>query len=212
TLPAVGIIPVAFLLMALARPIVRGIYWGISPAQASVTAPLLMLMAAALLPFTIVTFQQQFCFALERGFTNLWMQCLVTAVQVGFGFAAQRLDPAHGVEIICLGMIAGNSVLAIVFVLYARREMEGIGLARMIWLYLRLAVASLLGATPAYLVGRVVVASQADSLISQFGAMALGAVVFIIGFLIGVKLLAIDEFRAFLRPILRRLHLVRSAE
>lgn len=210
TLPAVGLIPAAFLLIALAHPIVRGIYWGISPAQAAVTAPLLMLMAAALLPFTIVTFQQQYCFATEQGFTNLWMQCLVTVIQVGFGFAAQRLDPAHGVEIICLGMIAGNTVLALVFMGYARRQMHGIGLPRVVWLYLRLAVASLLGGTPAYLVGRMIAGGAASSQISQYLALIVGAVVFLIGFLVGVKLLAITEFKAVLQPIVRRLHLARS--
>ncbi len=210
TLPAAGIIPAAFFLMALAGPLVRGIYWGISPEEASVTIPLLMLMAAALLPYTVVTFQQQYCFATERGVTNLWMQCLVTGVQVGFAFAAQRLDPLHGVEIICAGMIVGNTVLAVVFIGYARWRLQGIGMGKALWLYLRLAVASLIGATPAYLVSRWLVASQGDVLSTQYLALFAGIVIFVAGFLLGVKVLAIHEFEAVLKPILRRLHLTRE--
>lgn len=207
TLPAVGIIPASVVLIALARPIVRGIYWSLEPDQATATAFVLAIMASATISYTIVTLQQQYCFATEQGGTNLWMQCLVTGIQVGFAGLALVVAPSIGIVTICLGMLVGNTTLAIVFVLYARRQMGGLNLAGVLRLYVRLLAASVLGGVPAYFVGSFIVSASADTLLSQYIADIAGAAAFVLGFLVGVKIFHIREFSDFMKPVLRRLGL-----
>ena len=210
TLPMVGIIPTSVVLIALARPVVRGIYWSLEPVEATATAWVLVLMVASTVSYTIVTLQQQYCFATEQGGTNLWMQCLVTGVQILFALAALLVPARIGVVTICLGMFAGNSTLALVFMAYARRQMGGLDLHGVLGLYTRTLCASVLGGVPAYFVGSTIVWRMHDRLISQYLADLVGATVFVVFFLIGVRLFRVEEFSALLGPLLRRLHLRRG--
>lgn len=210
TLPMVGIIPTSVVLIALARPVVRGIYWSLAPVEATATAWALVLMAASTVPYTIVTLQQQYCFATEQGGTNLWMQCLVTGLQVLFALAASFAPAGVGVVTICAGMFVGNAALSIVFTGYARRQMEGLNLRGVLGLYARMLAASVVGGVPAYLVGSFIVWTMHDTLLAQYAADAVGVVVFSVFLLIGVRIFRVREFDAFLDSILRRLHLRRG--
>lgn len=204
TLPMVGIIPTSVLLIALARPIVRGIYWGLAPVEATATAWVLVLMAASTVSYTIVTLQQQYCFATEQGGTNLWMQCLVTGLQIVFALVASLVPARIGVVTICLGMFVGNSVLAVVFAVYARRQMGGLNLRGILWLYSRMLLASAIGGVPAYFAGSFIVWTMHDTLLSQYLADLVGAVVFLVVLLVVVKLLRVPEFDSLLGAVLRR--------
>lgn len=210
TLPMVGIIPASAVLMALALPVIRVIYFSMTVEQAVAAALLLAVMASAMTAYTIVTLQQQYCFATEQGWTNLWMQCLVTGVQVGFALLGYVVAPQWGMAMVCLGMLVGNSVLAVIFVLYARHQIGPYGLRGILRLYLRLGLASLVGAAGAWFASSFVLgddfgAARGWSVFVLAGAA--GGVAFVVVFLLATKLLRITEFFSFLNPILRRLRL-----
>lgn len=209
TLPAVGIIPASVALIALARPIVRGIFWGLRPDEATVTAEVLVVMSLSMMVYTISTLQQQYCFATEQGKANLWMQCLLTGVQVMFTVMALVVAPAYGVIVICIGMFVGNSLLTCVFLVFVHRQVGGLDLGVMAWLHVRLWVGAILGGVPAFLVGSLVTFSTHDALIGQYLALLAGGLVFCAGFLLAVKVLRISEFQVFVQRIVSRLRPVR---
>ncbi len=214
TLPALGIIPSSAVLIALAGPAVRVVYFSLDEAEAAATAALLILMSASMMGYTIVTLQQQYCFASEQGLTNLWMQCLVTGVQVGFTLLAYLVPLEYGMLVIVAGMFFGNWTLAIVFVLYARRQIGSFGLRSVAVLYVRLGLASALAGFAAWAIARLVLGRRgAETELTglaiwgwQFGAGIAGGLVFIAVFLVAVRLLRISEF-GVLNPLLRRLRL-----
>lgn len=209
TLPAVGIIPASVLLIVLARPIVRGIFWGLRPYEATVTAEVLAVMSLSMMVYTVATLQQQYCFATEQGRANLWMQCLVTLVQVLFAAAALVVAPAYGVILICVGMLVGNSLLSLVFLAFVHRQVGGLDLGSVAWLHLRLWIASVMGGVPAFLVASAVNRALHDALLAQYLCLIAGGLVFCAGFFLGVKVLRIAEFQTFARRILAKLHLAR---
>lgn len=210
TLPMVGIIPASAVLLALALPVIRVIYFSMTVEQAIAAALLLGVMASAMTAYTIVTLQQQYCFATEQGWTNLWMQCLVTGVQVGFALLGYLVPPQFGMIMVCLGMLVGNSLLAVVFVLYARHQIGPYGLRGIFVLYLRLGLASLVGAGAAWFASTMLLGPGFGAEQSWSGfllAGAVGGVVFVVVFMVVAKLMKITEFFAFVNPILRRLRL-----
>ena len=214
TLPALGIIPSSAVLIALAGPAVRVVYFSLDEAEAAATAALLILMSASMMGYTIVTLQQQYCFASEQGLTNLWMQCLVTGVQVGFTLLAYLVPLEYGMLVIVAGMFFGNWTLAIVFVLYARRQIGSFGLRSVAVLYVRLGLASAIAGFAAWAIARLVLGQRGSETELtglaiwgwQFGAGIAGGRVFIAVFLVAVRLLRISEF-GVLNPLLRRLRL-----
>ncbi|MFT8395552.1 murein biosynthesis integral membrane protein MurJ [Propionibacterium sp.] len=206
TLPAVGIIPASMVLIVLARPLVRGIFWGLRPYEAAATANVLMVMALSTMAYTIATLQQQYCFATEQGGANLVMQCLATVVQVGFAVWALFVPPAYGVLVICLGMLVSNSVLAFVFLGFAYHQVGGLDLGSVAWLHIRLGLASIVGAVPAIAVQWVVHRWLGDALMGQYLLLVVGGLLFLTGFMVGVKLFRITEFQTFARRILSKLH------
>lgn len=209
TLPAVGIIPASVVLIVLARPIVRGIFWGLKPYEATVTAEVLAVMSLSMMVYTVATLQQQYCFATEQGKANLWMQCLVTAVQVFFAALGLVVAPAYGVILICLGMLVGNSLLTLVFLGFVHRQVGGLDLGSIAWLHMRLWLASIIGGVPAFLVASFITAGLHDGLMSQYICLLAGGFVFCAGFFLGVKVLRIGEFQTFARRILAKVHLAR---
>ncbi len=206
TLPAIGIIPASAVLIAMAGPIVRVIYFGLEPAQAAATAALLMLMAASTLGYTVVTLQQQYCFATEQGRTNLWMQCLVTGVQVLFTLSALAVPAQFGMLMVGAGMVVGNLALGVVFVTYAGRQIGDFGLADVLRLYGRLIVVSAAGGVAAWGT-TVLVLGALGGWVWQFAALAAGGVVFVVVFLVAARLMRVTEFFDLLNPVLRRLRL-----
>ncbi|EPH03208.1 integral membrane protein MviN [Propionibacterium sp. oral taxon 192 str. F0372] len=210
TLPALGIIPLSAMFMALSTPAVRVVYPSISPEQGHQTGRLLFVMCASMMGYTIVTLQQQYCFATEQGGTNLWMQCLVTGIQVLFAFGAYLVPLEHGMTVVVAGMFVGNWGLALVFLLYARRQIGDYGLGEVIRLYVRLGLASAIAGAAAWGAARWV--SSQGTLVTattgwawQVGGGVAGGVVFLVVLFILVKVLHITEMGGLLTPITRRL-------
>lgn len=219
TLPALGIIPASAVLIALATPAIRVVYFTLDAREAATTAALLMVMCASMLGYTIVTLQQQYCFASEQGWTNLWMQCVVTGLQVGFALLAYLLPLEYGLLAVVAGMFVGNWTLALVFVLYARHQIGSYGLRSVAVLYLRLGIASAVAGVAAWGVAELILGQQGAEAglgrgiiwLWQFGAGVAGGVVFIAVLLVAARLLRITEFFGLLNPILRRLRLPQFA-
>ena len=184
----------------------RQIYWGLRPYEAAATAEVLAVMSLSMMAYTISTLQQQYCFATEQGKPNLWMQCLLTGIQVAFTALALIVPASYGVIVICLGMVVSNSLLALVFLAFVHRQIGGLNLGAVVWLHLRLWAAALLGGLPAYLTARFVVWAMPEVLIAQYAALLAGGLAFCVGFLLGVKMLRISEFQIFAQRITAKLH------
>lgn len=211
TLPALGIIPLSAMFMALSTQAVRVVFPSISPEQGAETGRLLFVMSAAMMGYTIVTLQQQYCFATEQGGTNLWMQCLLTGIQVAFAFGAYLVPLHQGMTMVVAGMFVGNWTLAVVFLRHARRQIGDYGLGQVIRLYVRLGLASGVSGVAAWAVAHLLSglsdphAPRRIQWAWQFLAGACGGVVFLAVLFVMVRMLHITEMNSLVAPITRRL-------
>lgn len=128
---------------------------------------------------------------------------LVTGVQVGFTLLAYLVPLEYGMLVIVAGMFFGNWTLAIVFVLYARRQIGSFGLRSVAVLYVRLGLASALAGFAAWAIARLVLGRRGAETeatgLAIWGWQFLSAgiasgLVFIAVFLVAVRLLRISEF------------------
>ena len=203
-MPAVGIIPASLAMMVLARPVIDVLFPGFSTREVRDASEILAVMAIGTMAFGITTLQQRYCFAREDGRTNLWLQALLTAVQVGFAVGALYVPGRWTVVTIAAGQTVANIVAGTAFVLVARRQLDGLGLASVMRLYSRLVLASVIAAVAAWAVVWWS-ARFGDAWLTQVAVLASGGTVFVAVFLVGARLLHIREVRELLTPFLGRL-------
>ncbi|WP_203568054.1 murein biosynthesis integral membrane protein MurJ [Aestuariimicrobium ganziense] len=208
SLPAVAVIPMSLGLVALALPVVRVVFPGMVHDQQVDVAWVLAAMAIGTMAFGLTTLQQRYCFAREDGRTNLALQGLLTAVHMGFGLLAFVVPKHWAVVTIALGQTIANGIAAIVFVLVARRQLQGLNLATVWRLYVRLtlaaAFAGLVAHGVAWVIGRF-----SSGFVGALLELGVAGVLFVGIFLGASKLMRIVEVDEFLAPVLRRLRLVR---
>lgn len=204
TLPAVAVIPMSLALAALSQPLVRVIFPGLNPQEVDDTAAILSMMAIGTLSFGVATWQQRYCFAREDGRLNLWLQVLLTVVQVVFAVLGLVAFPGrYTVLSIAAGQTIGNTVIAVVFLMVANRQLAGLPLASTVRLWARLTLAGGLAGLAGWLVAWG--GSGWDGWMAQVGVLVLGGIVFAVTFLAMVKLMRITEVDELLGPIVRRL-------
>lgn len=203
SLPAVAVIPMSWGLISLALPVVRVLFPGMRPDEQVDVARVLAVMALGTMAFGLTTLQQRYCFAREDGRTNLWLQALLTAVQVSFGVIAFTVPAQWAVVTIGLGQTVANTVAALAFVAVARRQLGGLSLQGVWLLYLRLTAASVVAGAAAFLVVRwIEVGAGFGGAVADLGV---GGLVFLVVFWAAAKLLRITEVDEFIAPVLRRL-------
>ena len=203
-MPAVGIIPASLAMMVLARPVMGVLFPGFNAREVRDASEILAVMAIGTMAFGVTTLQQRYCFAREDGRTNLWLQILLTVVQVGFAVGALYVPGRWAVVTIASGQTVANIVAGTVFVLVARRQLDGIGLASVVRLYVRLALASVVAAAAA--AGLVWWAGRfGDAWLTHVAVLAAAGVLFGAVFLVGARVLHLREVDDLLAPVVRRL-------
>ena len=203
-MPAVGIIPASLAMMVLARPVMGVLFPGFNAREVRDASEILAVMAIGTMAFGVTTLQQRYCFAREDGRTNLWLQILLTVVQVGFAVGALYVPGRWAVVTIASGQTVANIVAGTVFVLVARRQLDGIGLASVVRLHVRLALASVVAAAAA--AGLVWWAGRfGDAWLTHVAVLAAAGVLFGAVFLVGARVLHLREVDDLLAPVVRRL-------
>lgn len=206
-LPAVFLIPATVAMIALAGPLVHVIFYGNSDTELNALVPVLIAMCFAMMPMSIQTLQQRYCFASEQGRTNLVFQVIATGVQLVIAIAWFFFgDPRHGVLVVSLAQSLAYTLLAIGFVWLARRQVGGLSFSGTLRLYVRLVLASVIGAPPGWLLASAVLLIG-TSWPLQLIALLAGAFGFVALFTVVAKVMHIREYFDLLNPILRRLHL-----
>lgn len=207
-MPAVLVFPMSAGLIALSFPIFRVLFPGLHPHEAAAEAWILAAMALGTMAFGVTTLQQRYCFAREEGRKNLWLQVLLTAVQVGVACLAFVVPARWAVVTIALGQTLANTVAGVAFVLVARRDLGGIGLHHTVRLYVRLIFVSTLAGLMAWGASEALV-GLGESLVLALGRLALGGAVFGLAFLGWSRVFHIREVLEVITPVLRRLRIVR---
>lgn len=109
----------------LASPLVRVIFPGNTPEELDALAPVLIAMCIGLLPFSIMTLQQRYCFASEQGKTNFAFQGFLAVFQLVVALCAVNFaDPGQGVLIVALGQSGAYVLGTISFVIFARHQVR----------------------------------------------------------------------------------------
>lgn len=202
TMPAVAVIPMSAAMIALSYPIVRVLLPGSGTNHAAV-AWILSAMALGTMAFGVTTLQQRFCFAREDGRTNLWLQALLTGVQIAIAFTAFLVPKEWAVFTIALGQTIANTVAAIAFVLVARKQMGGYDLRPVINVYVKVGLCSLLAA----LAGGVVVWALGlvgGGLVVALLQLMIGGGLFLVVAWFTLRRAGIPEVDELLAPVLRR--------
>ena len=204
TLPAVGVIPLSVAMMVFAYPGARLMFFRLPPHQAADIAWILAAMAIGTMAFGITTLQQRYCFAREDGRTNLWLQGLLTVVQVMTALLAFAVPARWAVVTIGLGQSTANIVAALVFIMVASRQLGGLGTEGVTQLYRKLT----LGAGAAGLVsfGLVwLIGLAGDGLGIALLQLLLGGPFFLVACWMALKRLGVREVDDLVAPVLRRL-------
>ena len=209
--PAVLLIPAAAAFIALGRPMAATLFPGIryDPSRGidepGSVALVLALMAIGLLPFGITALKQRYCFARGDGWMNFWLVALMTAINLaGCAVAVWVSPPEYVVATVAAGATIANIVSAAAFLLVARRQLGGLGLAGVTRLWARLVLASTVAGLAAWGAASLV-ADPASEWLLQGVSLAVGGLVLGLVFLGATKLLRIREVDDVLAPVLRRL-------
>ncbi|MCH8614097.1 murein biosynthesis integral membrane protein MurJ [Arsenicicoccus dermatophilus] len=206
TLPSVALVPITVAGLVLAVP-------GLGVAMPSLlrqgslreTAIVFGVMIFGLIPFGWTTLQARFLFATDDGRTNLWLQVLLTGVQVVFAVGALWGPPGHSVAMIAIGQTLGNLVAGVTFVLIAQRRVGGLPLNRIVRLHVRLAIISTVAGllTWGLIEGiQVVVGIGFLSFLTQ---LLVGGLIFLAVFLVLSHTFHVKEVADLLSPVTRRL-------
>ena len=203
SMPAVAVIPMSVAMIALAYPIVRVLLPAGGTDHVAV-AWILAAMSLGVMAFGVTTLQQRYCFAREDGRTNLWLQGLLTGVQILVALVAFLVPAEWAVFTIALGQTLANTVAGVAFILVARRQLGGLDLRPVGALWLRLAAASLVAGVAAFAV---------VWLLGRWGGnvgiallqLVLGGGLFVAIAYLGTRKLGVTELDELLAPVLRRL-------
>lgn len=207
TSPAVAVIPCSIAMVVLARPGVQTI-WSLQPGQVMPLAGAVAIMGIGLLPFGISTLQQRYCFAREDGRQNLIMQAILSGSQLVL-VCLVFVVPANGaLWTVAAAQTIGNTVVSVVWIVIAARQMNGLGMRSIAMQWLRLLGASVISGVPAAAAVWAMGLLGEGRLMSLL-TLAVGGVLFVGLFLLAAKLLKIDEVGGLVTPILRRLHIAR---
>ncbi len=207
TAPAVAVIPCSIAMVVLARPGVQTI-WSLQPGQIMPLAGAVAIMGIGLLPFGISTLQQRYCFAREDGRQNLLMQVILSGSQLVLVCLVFVLPANGALWTVAAAQTIGNTVVSVVWIVVASRQMNGLGMRSIARQWLRLLAAAVAAGVPTG------VAVWAMGLIGEGRLMSLltlavGGCLFVGLFLLVAKLLKIEEVASLVTPILRKLHVVK---
>lgn len=209
-LPAVAVIPLSLMVMAMARPIVKVIFVGLNSGEAADLALILAIMAIGTLGFGLTTWQQRYCFAAEKGRAYLLFTVLQVVVQLIFSLISLTfIPPKYAVAVVALGQSVSNWLTALVFIAVIHVELNGVFFAHTVRLWGRLLLASLPSVVVSYLVSTLVF----DWLGHWAGAVVavlVGSALFLAIFIVVSRLLKIREVGEVLQPVFRKLGLNKS--
>lgn len=193
-LPAVFLIPASVAITVLASPLVRVIFPGNTPEELDALAPVLIAMCIGLLPFSIMTLQQRYCFASEQGKTNFAFQGFLAVFQLVVALCAVNFaDPGQGVLIVALGQSGAYVLGTISFVIFARHQVRRLSLFGTLRLYVRLIIASALAGFCAWGSSQLVLMIGVRWLL-QVVALGIGCLVFIAIFTVCARVMRITEY------------------
>ena len=205
--PALLIIPCSLAMVVLARPGVQTIF-RLQPSQVDVLAWAVAIMGLGLLPFGVSTLQQRYCFAREDGRLNFRMQLVLSGAQL-MCLLAIFIAPANtALLIVAAAQTIANTIVSIVWVRVASRQMNGLGMISVIDQWLRLLGASVLAAVPTWFIVKLFGMLGSRWLLNA-AATIVGGVAFVGIFVLASKLLRIPEVTDAVAGLGRKLHVVR---
>ncbi|AKT50866.1 murein biosynthesis integral membrane protein MurJ [Arsenicicoccus sp. oral taxon 190] len=210
TMPSVALVPVTAVALPLAVP-GMSLVPGVHGHALGETALVFAIMVLGLIPFGWTTLQQRFLFALEDGRTNLYLQALLTAVQVAAALLALAGPREHVVALIAVGQTVGNLVAALAFVVIAGRRVGGLPLQHIVRLHVRLTLVSALSALATWGVVELGSRLAGSGTVSSLLQLAVGGLVFALLFFALSRVFHLREVDELLSPLTTRLRRRTSA-
>ena len=211
TAPAVLVIPAATVLIALGRPMVSALFPGLRVVPAlGVDEPgnvalVLALMSIGILPFGITALKQRYCFARGDGWLNFWQVGVMTLGNLITAVVAMvATPPEYVVAVVAAGGTISNIVGAGLFLLVARRQLDGLALRGVWFLWLRLTVASGVAGLAAWAAASYIAAPTSRWLLQAI-ALIVGGVLFVLAFVVASRLLRIGEVTEVLTRLTSRI-------
>lgn len=208
SLPAVGVIPASVAMVVLSQPLVHTLLPTADPEAVAAIALSMSIMCVGLLPTGINYLRQRYFYTLEDGRSNFLCQITLTGLNVTFGLGAFLLAPIWAVPMWAAGQSLANWAVAGLFVLIARRDLGGLGMAPVVGLWARLLLASGIGGLAAWPASRLVL-GHASGWLGSVLALLAGVTGFLLVFFVAARFARITEVGDLVGGILRKLHLKR---
>jgi len=190
--PSVLVIGSSMAMIALGLPLVRMVY-GLTGVDAMNVWLVIAAYSLGNWGSALARLRQRYYFAQQNGWTNFWLGLFPVVVQVLVAVPALLWLPGrYGVAILAGADTAGMLLSGVVFLWLMRRDMGDYGLGRIVWLWGKVTVASVVAAGAAWLVVREL-QFYAGSLVFSVVMLVAGGLAFCLVFWAVSALLRIDE-------------------
>jgi putative peptidoglycan lipid II flippase len=203
-MPAVLLVPGTVAAVLLGGPAVHLAYFGNTDAQTTAIAQVMIAMMLGLVPFGWLYLIQRVYYAYENARTPFYLQLVVTGVATVVNLFAFTVEPTRAGVWVGIGQTVSNLVAALVGFVLLRRLLGPLRLRSTTQLYVRLAVASVVGGLVCWPLVNLLEDHLRGGRISSAVELAVGGGVYLAVVLWLAHLMHVDEVGQLLDPVLRR--------
>jgi len=201
--PSVLMIPASIAMIGLGVPLIHVLYT-VTPDEGLGIWWVTIAFCVGVWANGVTILKQRYYFAKQNGRMNFWLVLVPTITQLVVALVALLMVPARfGIIWIAGGQSLGSIIAAGLFLWLARRDMGDYGLRGIGWLWVRVTIASAMGAGAGWVVMEVSRLGQTTRL-SGLVAFALGAVVFCLVYWGASALMRITEVTGIVNSLLAR--------
>jgi len=204
-MPSVLIIPASAAIIGLGMPLIRTLFGALSTTEATNVWWVTSAYCLGTWAFAISSLKQRYYFAKQNGWMNFWLVVVLTGTQLLVSGAALLWLPGrYGVLFIAIGQTVGAVITACLFLWLMHREMGSYGLRGIVWLWIKVTVASLAAALAAWDVTLGMSYISTRRLFAPVEAIA-GVIVFTLVYVAVAALLRVTQVTAVVGVVVRRL-------
>ncbi|WP_346767850.1 murein biosynthesis integral membrane protein MurJ [Knoellia koreensis] len=204
-MPAVFLVPGTAAAILFGLPAVRLAFAGNTPEQAAAIAEVMIAMMVGVVPFGWVYLIQRVYYAYEDAKTPFYLQLVVSGVATAVNLYAFTVDPTKVGIVVGIGQTLSNLVAAGVGFVLLRRRLGLLRLRSTVRLYVRLGVATLVGAAVAIPARMLLERVVGDGVLGSAIELVAGGGLFLAVVLGVAHLMRVEEVAALLDPVTRRI-------
>lgn len=188
----IATVPASIGMFVLATSITATMLLKNTPHETTTIAYVMMALVVGLIPYGVLTLAWRVFYAFEDGKTPFRLQIVITAIVVAGSLASLLLPREWVAAGAGLSQAIGQTVCAVIAIIWVRRRVPHLGLYDVMRTYVRLVIAALLGAAAAWLV-HLGLAQVISGRIGSLLTLGLGGVVLLAVYVLAARRMRVRE-------------------